>query len=50
MQLSQKQKVFSQFLFAFSKFRFNFELFQKKNDPDILNVVLNLRSPRNMVR
>ena len=33
MQLSQKWKTFSEFLFAFSKFRFNFEHFQKKDDP-----------------
>ena len=32
MQLSQKRKIFSQFFFAFSKFRFNFEHFQKKDD------------------
>ena len=33
MQLSQKQKKFSPFfLFAFSKFSFNFEHFQKKDD------------------
>ena len=28
MQLSQKSKIFSEFFFAFSKFRFNFEHFQ----------------------
>ena len=33
MQLSQKEKIFLDFLFAFSKFRFNFEHFQKKDDP-----------------
>ena len=37
MQLSQKRKTFSEFFFffffAFSKFRFNFEHFQKKDDP-----------------
>ena len=33
MQLSQKRKIFSQFFLAFSKFRFNFEHFQKKDDP-----------------
>ena len=31
MQLSQKQKIFSDFFFTFSKFRFNFEHFQKKD-------------------
>ena len=30
MQLSEKQKIFSEFFFAFSKFSFNFELFQQK--------------------
>ena len=38
MQCSQKQKIFSEFLFAFSKFRFNFEIFQKKDDPPGLNI------------
>ena len=35
MQLSQKLKIFSVFFFffAFSKLRFNFEYFQKKDDP-----------------
>ena len=33
MQLSQKQKNFTDFLFAFSKIRVNFEHFQKKDDP-----------------
>ena len=33
MPLSQKRKVFSKFFFAFSKFKFNFEHFQKKDDP-----------------
>ena len=32
MHLSQKPKLFSEFLFAFSKFRFNIEHFQKKDD------------------
>ena len=32
MQLSQKQKTFSQFFLAFPKRRFNFEHFQKKDD------------------
>ena len=30
MQLSQKRKTFSELVFAFSKFGFNFEHFQKK--------------------
>ena len=36
MQLSKKRKISSDFFFfffAFSKFRFNFEDFQKKDDP-----------------
>ena len=33
MQLSQKLKIFSQFLSAFSTSRLNFEHFQKKDDP-----------------
>ena len=32
MQLSPKEKTFSQFLVAFSKSIWNFELFQKKDD------------------
>ena len=31
MQLSQKRKTFSEFFFAFSKFRFNFNHLQKKD-------------------
>ena len=33
MQLSQKRKILFKFFFAFSKFRFNFENFQKIGDP-----------------
>ena len=32
-QLSQKQKAFSQFFFAFSKGTLNFEDFEKRDDP-----------------
>ena len=32
MQLSQKEKYLLDFFFAFSKFRFNFEIFGKKDD------------------
>ena len=32
-ELSQKQKAFSQFFFAFSKSTLNFKHFQKKDDP-----------------
>ena len=33
MQLSKNRKFFSGLFFAFSKFRFNFEDFQQKDDP-----------------
>ena len=33
-QLSQKQRAFSQFFLAFSKYTLNFEDFEKKDDPD----------------
>ena len=33
MQLSQKQKTFSEFFAAFLKFRLNFEYFEKTDDP-----------------
>ena len=33
MQLSQKRKIFSEFFFAFSKFKLNFEYFLKKDEP-----------------
>ena len=32
-QLSQKQKAFSQFFLAFSKYTLDFEDFEKRNDP-----------------
>ena len=32
MKLSQKQQAFPQFFLAFSKSKFNFEHFQKKDD------------------
>ena len=32
MQLSRKEKTFSEFFFAFLKSRLNFENFQKKDD------------------
>ena len=50
MQLSQKWKILSEFLFVFSKFRFNFEHFQKKDDAHSLNKFLNLRTSKNVVR
>ena len=33
-QLSQKQKAFSEFFLAFSKYTLNFEDFEKRDDPD----------------
>ena len=36
MQLSQKQKTFSEFFLAFSKSSLNFEHFQKKEDAHTL--------------
>ena len=33
MQLSEKQKKFSEFIFAFLKSIFNFEHFSKKDEP-----------------
>ena len=33
-ELSQKQKAFSQFFLAFSKYTLNFEDFEKTDDPD----------------
>ena len=32
-QLSQKQKAFSEFVLAFSKYTLNFEDFEKRDDP-----------------
>ena len=49
MQLSQKGKIFPEFLFAFSKFRYTFEHFQK-NMAIIADVFLNLRTPEEVVR
>ena len=33
MQLSQKQKTFSQFFAAFFKYKLNFQYFEEKDDP-----------------
>ena len=49
MQLSRKQKTFSQFFAAFLKSSLNFEHFQKKMTL-IAEVFPNLRSPKNKVR
>ena len=49
MQLSQKRKIFSEFFFPFSKFRFNLVHFQKKMAL-IADVFLNFRTRRDVVR
>ena len=49
MQLSQKQKMFSEFFFVFSKFSFNFKIFSRKMTL-IVDVFLNLPTPKNVVR
>ena len=33
IQLSHKQKIFPEFFFTFSKFRFNFDIFEKNGEP-----------------
>ena len=45
MQLSQTRKIFSEFFFSFSKFRFNFEHFQNKDEPHSL-CILQLRGSK----
>ena len=35
MEFYKKRKIFSEYLFTFSKFRFNFEYFRKNKDPHI---------------
>ena len=49
MQLSKKQKIFSQFLFKFSKLRFNFKIFKKKIT-FIADVFWHLPSPNYLVK
>ena len=49
MILSQKQKAFSQFFPAFSKFTLNFENFQKKMTL-IADIFPKLCTPKNVVR
>ena len=49
MQLSQKQKTFSEFLFQFLKSSLNFEHFQRKDDPHSW-CILEIRTPKNVVR
>ena len=47
--ISQTKNILSIFFFTFSKFRFNFEHFQKKMTL-IADVFLKLRTPKNVVR
>ena len=49
MQLSQKQKTFSEFPSALMKSRLSFEYFQKRMSL-ITDVFLKLQTPRNMVK
>ena len=49
MELSLKEKNVSDFLFAFSKFRFNLNIFKKKMTL-IADLFLNLRTLKNVVR
>ena len=39
MPRSQKRKIFSDFSFPFYKFRYNFQYFQKKDDPHSLCII-----------
>ena len=50
MQLSQKQKTFSEFFSKFLKSSFNFEHFQKNEKTLIADVFPKLGTPKNMVR
>ena len=50
MQLTQKRKTFSEFLFAISKARLNFEHIQKKKMTLIGNDLPKLRPSKNAVR
>ena len=47
MQLSQKQKIFSQFFPAYLKSSLNFKYFEKKNDPYSIDFVFpKVRTPK----
>ena len=48
MHLSQKRKIFCEFFFTFSKFRVNFEHFQKKRTV-IADVFWKLQTQKNVV-
>ena len=49
MQLSEKQKTFSEFFFAFLKSILNFKHLPTKDDPHS-DVFLEIPAPKNMVR
>ena len=49
MQISQKQKNFSELLAAFMKFRLNVEFFGKKDDPNSF-CISKLTDSENVVR
>ena len=49
MPLSRKLKIFSQFYFAFYKFRYNLQHFLKKMTL-LADVFLNIQTPKNVVR
>ena len=50
MQVSRKEKTFSEYFSAFSKSSSNFELFQIKKMSLIADVFPKLRRPKNLVR
>ena len=50
MQLSQKQKTFSEFFFAFSKSILDFKHLPKKRMTLIADVFLEIPAPKNIVR
>ena len=50
MQLSQMEKTFPKSFFAFSKFRFSSQHFQKKKITVIADMFLNFRTLKSVVR
>ena len=49
MQLYENQKTFSEFFSAFSNSSLNFELFEKKDDPDRFRV-FEITDSQNVIR
>ena len=49
MQLSQKEKTFSEFFTAFLKFTLNFKHFEKKDHPHRF-CIFEVKDPENVVR